>query len=263
MSYLYETHLHTDEGSDCGRTPAREYIPYYLDQGYRGIVVTDHFYGNTSYMPDRNAPWKEQVDRYCLGYELALDEGIKRGLDVFFGIEQYFGEDECLIYGLDKQWLYVHPDCFRWGRKKMFDEVEAAGGCIVHAHPFRVRDYVTKIVLNSCVHAVECFNACNNPMDDLYAIAFAKKYNLPMTAGSDIHKIGRKPAEYLYGVIFEKPWTSIMDYASAVRERKPFGLKYSAGRDAGEIGPLQRPWEFRDKNDRVQPWSPEELFEIE
>ena len=109
MSYLYETHLHTAEGSRCGRTPAREYIPYYLDMGFQGIVVTDHFYGNVSYTPDRNAPWREQVDHYCRGYEEALNEGIKRGLDVFFGIEQHFDGDEVLIYGVDKQFLYRHP----------------------------------------------------------------------------------------------------------------------------------------------------------
>ena len=59
MQYIYETHLHTNESSECGRTPAREYIPYYMDQGYDGIVVTDHFYGNPSYMADRSAPWLE------------------------------------------------------------------------------------------------------------------------------------------------------------------------------------------------------------
>jgi len=28
MSYIYEVHLHTDESSACGKTPAREYIPF-------------------------------------------------------------------------------------------------------------------------------------------------------------------------------------------------------------------------------------------
>ena len=39
MKYTYEVHLHTNESSLCGRTPAREYIPFYIDQGYDGIVV--------------------------------------------------------------------------------------------------------------------------------------------------------------------------------------------------------------------------------
>ena len=110
MPYTYEVHLHTNESSLCGKTPAREYIPFYMDQGYQGIVVTDHFTGNTSYIPDRNAPWPQQVHEFCRGYEEALDEGIRRGFDVFFGIEQQIENDEFLVYGPDPQWLLEHPD---------------------------------------------------------------------------------------------------------------------------------------------------------
>ena len=260
MSVLYETHLHTAESSRCGRTPAREYVPYYLDQGYRGIVVTDHFTGNPSYVPDRRAPWRDQMDVYCRGYEEALNEGLKRGLDVFFGVEQAFASDECLIYGVDKQWLCDHPQIATWNRRELFDAVEAVGGCIVHAHPFRVRDYVQCITLNSCIHAVEAFNAGNNPQDDVYGLAFARQCGLPITAGSDMHRIGQRPDDMLYGVTFDQPWRSIMDYVDAIRSRRPFGVKTDPGRGLGQPAPLERPWDFRDENDRSALWSPDALF---
>lgn len=258
MSYTYEVHLHTNESSICGKTPAREYIPFYLDHGYDGIVVTDHFYGNPSYVPDRSAPWEKQIDEYCRGYEEALDEGIKRGLKVFFGIEQQFANDECLIYGPDKQWLLDHPDLPGWSRKRLFDEVEKIGGCIVLAHPFRVRDYVKKISLNNCVHAVEGFNRGNRPVDDAYALAYAAYFHYPMTAGSDMHRIS-DPA-VLYGVEFDEPWQDIFSYVHAIRENKPFRLRAEESRKTQAILPLERPYEYLDQNGQPQSWDVMQLF---
>ena len=259
MSYLYETHLHTVEASRCGRTPAREYIPYYLDQGYRGIVVTDHFYGNVSYKPDRNLPWRDQVDGYCRGYEEALDEGIKRGLDVFFGIEQHFDGDEALIYGVDKQWLYDNPGVIHWDRRELFENVCTAGGCVVQAHPFRVRNYISCVRLNSFVHGIEAFNGGNNPWDDRYALAYAKLMDLPVTAGTDMHAIGGRPEIYNFGVCFDEPWTDISDYVHAILNKKPFGVKFNEGRDTCELQPIPLPCEFWGRDGSHSSWSPEVL----
>ena len=258
MTYTYETHLHTRQSSRCGRTPGRDYIKYYQDQGYSGIVVTDHFYGNPCYVPDKNASWAEQVNVYCSGYEEAYNEGIRCGFPVFFGIEQQFADDEALIYGPDKQWLLDHPDIFTWGRRKWFDEVEAIGGCIVLAHPFRVRDYVTKITVNTCVHAVEVFNGGNRPEDDVYALRYGQYYHYPMTAGTDMHLIG-KP-ESLYGVVFEKPWVDIFSYARAIRQREPFGVRAPEGRGKTELKPLERPYEYLNKQEHPVPWDVQEIL---
>ncbi len=260
MSYLYETHLHTLESSRCGHTPAREYVPFYLDHGYRGIVVTDHFSGNPSYMPDRDSPWRDQVDVYCRGYEEAREEGDKRGLQVFFGIEQKFDDDECLIYGVDKQWMLKHPDLPTWGRARMLSEVEAAGGCIVLAHPFRSRGYVSQITLNACVHAIEAFNANNKPRDDLYGLAYAKYLHLPITAGSDMHDICKDRPFGLYGVAFNEPWKDIFDYVRAIRTNAPFAARHDAGRGEGEREALDKPYVRLDRNDQPTPWQVDEIF---
>lgn len=259
MKYTYEVHLHTDESSICGRTPAREYIPFYIDQGYDGIVVTDHFYGNPSYVPSRSDPWEKQINEYCRGYEEALDEGIRCGLKVFFGIEQQFANDECLIYGPDKQWLLDHPDMPHWNRRQLFDEVEKIGGCIVLAHPFRVRDYVQKISLNTCVHAVEGYNRANRPVDDAYAMAYAAHYQYPITAGSDMHDI-RKP-DGLYGMMFDEPWQDIFSYVNAIRERKPFGIQADESRRLHPIQPLERPYEYLDASDQPIEWDVQQIFQ--
>lgn len=80
--YIYETHLHTSEGSACGRAKAVDIVHAYKDAGYTGIIITDHFfYGNTAV--DRSLPWKDWVNGFCKGYENALEEGRRVGLQVF------------------------------------------------------------------------------------------------------------------------------------------------------------------------------------
>ena len=61
MAYRYETHLHTRQGSACGTSSGAEHARHYLDAGYQGIFVTDHFFrGNTAI--DRSLPAIEVGD---------------------------------------------------------------------------------------------------------------------------------------------------------------------------------------------------------
>ena len=134
MPYIYETHMHTNQASACGRSPGRDYIRPYMDAGYAGIIITDHFYrGNCAV--DRSLPWKEFIRRFCAGYEDARNEGEKLGFPVFFGWEENVDGDEYLIYGLDGDWMAERPDMPTWTRRQMHDFVRAAGGCVVQAHP--------------------------------------------------------------------------------------------------------------------------------
>lgn len=234
MAFLYETHLHTMEGSACGKVSGREYVQFYKDAGYDGIIITDHFYGGNC-RPDRDLPWCEWVNQFCSGYEAAREEGDKIGLKVFFGIEERFntnGEfnaDEWLIYGLDKEYLLAHPDMRIWTRADYLKNVHAAGGCCVQAHPFRDRNYVDAFHLSLGVDAIEGYNANNKIEADILAQLYAKKQNLVMVAGGDVHFCGHVPPEKMAGVEFEKPLESIYDYVAAIRERKPIKLHKPEG----------------------------------
>ena len=49
MSYRYETHLHTCQGSACASATGAEMARAHLAAGYTGIFITDHFFnGNTA-----------------------------------------------------------------------------------------------------------------------------------------------------------------------------------------------------------------------
>lgn len=229
MPFLYETHMHTCLASACGKSTGKEHVRFYRDQGYTGIIVTDHFFGgNTSV--DRSLPWTDKMDHFWRGYEDAREEGAKVGLDVFFGLEQGFGDDEYLVYGLEKKWMKEHPAMETWNRRELHDHVRNAGGCMIQAHPFRFRDYNRYIRLGGrFVDGVEVANAGNRPEDDARAYRWAKELNLPMTAGSDNHRSPAQP-EKLYGVCLERRLETIYDYVDIILNHKQIGLKTVEGR---------------------------------
>lgn len=236
--YLYETHLHTTEASACARASGAEYIDFYLERGYTGIIVTDHFLaGNTCIR--RSLPWAEQIELFCRGYENTRAAGEAGGLDVFFGMEAGFDGDEFLLYGISKQWLLEHPDMPWWSRSRMFDEVDAIGGLVVQAHPFRERAYLSQILLYPCCcHAVEVVNSGNEPAFDARAAAYAAHWDLPMTGGSDAHALSGPRYYGNTAMAFHQKLQSIDDFVRAVRLNSGYTLPDFAARTA-RIEPLQ------------------------
>ena len=223
MSYLYETHMHTCQASACGRSTGKEHARFYKEQGYTGIMMTDHFFGGNTCIP-RHLPWEKRVDMFFEGFEDAWEEGQKIGLDVFFALEQNYNFDEYLIYGLTKEYMKAHPEMEHWTRRQQLEEVHRAGGALIQAHPFRIRDYMDVIrVAELFADGIEAANAGNAPLDDARAYAYGQRKNLWMTAGSDNHH-SPAPEGKLFGIVLEEKLTCIQDYVRIILERKPIGL---------------------------------------
>lgn len=250
--YLYETHLHTAQGSLCGVSEGREYPALYKALGYSGIFITDHFFqGNCAV--DRSLPWEEKIRLYMLGYLDAKAEGDCIGFDVFFGIEQNYGCDEYLLYGIDREFLLAHPDMESWPRSRLIDEVHAIGGCVIQAHPFRERAYIKTVRLSPyTVDGVEGVNMGNRPSEDLAAIHYAQKLNLTMTCGSDIHSAQKVNPQCAGGTLVSERLTCPKDYARAVLGGRIKGMKFPPERflDA-ECGYPSLPVEVFGKDDSV------------
>ena len=223
MSFLYETHMHTCLGSKCGTSTGKEHARYYKAIGFTGIIMTDHFFGGNTAV-DRELPWEKRIDLFWRGYEDAREEGERIGLDVFFGLEQNFAGDEYLVYGLDKEYMKAHPEMECWTRRQQLEEVHKAGGCVIQAHPFRIRDYMDRIRVGlPFCDGIEAANAGNKPVDDARAIRMGRELGLVMTAGSDNH--WSRPEATIYGVALEKRLTSIGDYVKIITNRsEPIGL---------------------------------------
>ena len=227
--YLYETHLHTFQGSACGKVPGRDMAVTAKNNGYTGIIVTDHHWGGNT-RPDRSQPWEQWVDEFCSGYEDARAAGDEIGLDVFFGWEAGFHATEFLIYGLDKAWMKAHPELRTCSVEEQYRLVHEAGGMVIHAHPYREAWYIEEIRLfPEFVDGIEAINAQHsNPKvtghyDPNYnhrAVAYGRKHGLPMTAGSDIHVTNM----LMGGVAFDHRLTSIQDYIETVKSGEGYVL---------------------------------------
>ncbi len=211
MKYKYETHMHTSQGSACGNSTGAEMARAHKAAGYTGIFVTDHFF-NGNCAVDRSLPWEEKVEMFCKGYEEAKAEGDKIGLDVFFGFEYCYEAADFLVYNLDKEWLKAHPDIDKWEPRKAFEIMRAEGGFIIHAHPFRERNYINHIHLfPRDIDGVEIKNAGqkSDPLMDKRAELYAMMYELPTTSGSDGHHADSLQG---YGVATDVRIEKITDY---------------------------------------------------
>jgi hypothetical protein len=185
--YLYETHLHTAEVSRCARISAAEQVRYYKTMGFSGIIVTDHFLGGHTTVPE-NLPWERRVELFCEGYELAKQEGDRLALSVFFGWEYSYMGIDFLTYGLDQAWLLRHRDIDKLFINDYLDLVRGGGGYVVHAHPFREEAYIPMIqLLPRRVDAVEVCNANRTDFENRLAGEYAAAYGLKKSAGSDNH----------------------------------------------------------------------------
>lgn len=192
--FKYELHLHTAQGSKCGHSEGNDYVDFYMDLGYAGAVVTDHFYhGNTR--PDRDLPWEQYMEEYLSGYYDMKSAAEGKDFQVFFGVEERFDTwDEYLIYGLEPEWYIAHPELRNTDRVDYLRLVSESGGFIIQAHPYRYRDYYAKYdhftISSSLVDAYEVFNSCNPPEQNKLALMLAKREGKPMVGGSDRHKVG-------------------------------------------------------------------------
>ena len=213
MSYLYETHLHTCEASKCGRVHGEDYIPYMMEKGYSGMIVTDHFFNGNTCVP-ADLSWKERVEIYCSGYERALKAAEGKDFNVMFGVEFNFNKDEYLLYGVDKKWLLDNESIMQMTRHELFDAVHKAGGIMIQAHPYRERDYLSDIKLApSAVDGIEVYNAANSANMNALGFEYCTKLGLPMTAGSDIHYFHEKE---MGAMSFESKINSVEEFAAAV-----------------------------------------------
>ncbi|MCR5837823.1 MAG: PHP domain-containing protein [Lachnospiraceae bacterium] len=218
--YKYETHIHTREASKCASVTGSEQALQYKRAGYEGIIITDHFFGGNTCI-DRTLPWKDRIELFCKGYENAKETGDKIGLQVFFGFEQTYNGTDFLIYGLDKQWLIAHPEIEHCTIANQYRMVTENGGMVIHAHPFRDRNYIPEIRLfPNLVDGVEVINYGNREQENIEAYKYAKDYNLPMTSGSDGHH-----HEVLGGgVRTDERLNTIDDYIDLIKFKKNYKL---------------------------------------
>lgn len=220
--YKYELHMHTSQGSACGKTSGADMVDFYIKNGYTGMVVTDHFYhGNTA--PDRNLPWRDFVAAYSQGYLDAKEAAKDKDFDVFFGVEiKGYGWDEYLILGPTPEWYANHPELRGAFGPEFLAIARDAGAFIIHAHPYRERLYMrdeTVWLHPDEPDAIEVRNCGNLIEFDRRAYEYARELGLPMTGGSDNHNASL-PDPQLSGIALPFRPQSLPELIEAIREKK-------------------------------------------
>jgi len=218
MNFLYETHMHTAEVSACSGSTAAEQVQAYKNNGYTGVIITDHFINGNSTCP-KDAPWDTRMKHFVRGYENAKKAGDACGLDVFFGWEYTIRGSDFLTYGLDLGFLLAHPNFDVLPIEEYSALVRDCGGFLAQAHPFRDAWYIdNKYPVESyLVDALEVYNSMDSDISNKKAEAYAARHNLPIQAGSDSHH--SRHARYS-GIILHEKANSIFDIIDAIANKK-------------------------------------------
>ncbi len=202
--FKFDMHCHTKAGSIDSRIPITEYIDLLKEQGFAGMLVTDH----TSYK----------------GYRHWLKHHSKETKDfvVLKGVE-YDTRDA-------GHFIVIMPDDVNlkllhirgMSLKQLEKVVHQHGGIYGPAHPFGPRSSSSMFcftlrknrdIINT-FDFVEGFNTCEKEYANKIAQIMAEDYGLPCIAGSDSHKAKHVGTAY---TSFDRPISCCNDLIEAIK----------------------------------------------
>ena len=215
MYYKYDLHVHSSEMSRCARLDMFKTAEEFIDAGYSGFVLVNHFNTDTVCNKFPEYTWRELAQKTLDTYS-RLKQKTEGRIQTFFGLEIAFPEarNDYLVYGLTEETIFklvefAEPEgIFALGPDRLCQFCRENGLVLIAAHPFRPGLLVTD---PQSVDGYEVFNGCvrHNSNNDI-ALAWARKYGKIMTSGSDHHwKDDVKNA----GIATEKPIADQKDLA--------------------------------------------------
>ena len=231
--YLYETHCHSSESSACARNSAVEMAKAHKEAGYAGMILTNHNWGGNTAI-SRELSWHDFLEAFFRPYHLAKEWADANDFQVFPGYEAGYDGTEFLIYGVDINDMYDHPEIKDATVAEQFDIIHGLGGIVVHAHPFRKAFYIKQIRLfPEYIDAVEGINASHCPYNGAddnreyneKALYYANSLSLPITGGSDTHSVNLFGA----GMAFREKLAGIKDFTAAVLNAKKDSYRVTDG----------------------------------
>ena len=190
--YKYQLHVHTTP-SACGRMTPAELCKAIWENGYQGVVLTNHFYhGNSGVDRSENTTWQMFVKAYEDDYLECVKEAQKYGIDVIFSIEEGLGYGiEILCYGITPKILYDNPQLRTCPPEEFLKTMRENGVLLIQPHPFREADYISKpgpLALD-LIDGIEVFNN-GNSRDEMNRKAMAlanENPHLIRTSSADAH----------------------------------------------------------------------------
>lgn len=216
--YKYDLHVHTCESSRCGKATAPEIVEKYLEEGYRGVLITDHFKG--AIFENKETTWDEKMDAFLKGYKATKEIGDKAGLDVFLGVELRLPTAEIVeisAVGITETILRRYENLNNYSLEQLYELANKEGFLLLQVHPFRTNN---KVMPSNLLHGYEVINAASKEEVNNQAYTLCQKENLPFIAGSDFHSVDKMRK---CGIYTKTPIESIKDLVDRVKS-KSIGL---------------------------------------
>lgn len=189
-----DLHVHTAHSYDASGTP-EEVLDRAAEVGLDGLAITEH----DSY--EKSRIFLELAPRY--------------DLVVFAGAE---------VATRDGHYLVFSEDSERWNRccdghmdtQALIDEVNSCGGAVVAAHPYRYGSSFSALHLERLrgLAAIEACNGANLREENRRALDLARSLALPVTGGSDAHRIEEIGRCY---TVFTVPVRNTVELVSALK----------------------------------------------
>lgn len=199
MMYKLEMHLHTLGRSPCAKVDEKTIAKLYADNGYNGIVCTNHYIRHLCEDYYRKGSPQANLQFWLDGYRTLKDKCAAYDIDVFLGMELCIDEltyykltpphAEMLLYGITEEQLAADPYALFGMTLRELHSVSVENGWILaQSHPFR--DGID-LCDPRLLEGAEFYNGHptqNNHNDQ--AQRFVRDNNLIATAGSDFHFVG-------------------------------------------------------------------------
>lgn len=182
-----ELHVHTYPVSRCAHTEPEETAEHYIENGYRTMVITNHFSPPLFDTGCHSFESYEQTAQFFIdGYRRAKKQAGDR-MTVLMGMELRVNANmnDYLIYGIDEQFVKDLGNVMDKRIRDIVPFIHERGALIFQAHPFRNGMTVTD---PSLLDGIEAGNFCttHDSRNDIAQI-WAKRYELLTVYGSDYH----------------------------------------------------------------------------
>ena len=185
MSYKLELHAHSKDISACSSTPAELVAELYINAGYNGIVLTNHYSDYTFNHHLKGECFEEKIDRYVEAAQKIRDAAGGK-LDVILGCELHIADthNDYLLFGFDEDFLY-RDGLMKLHVGALSELCRNEGILLFQAHPFR--NSMT-VVNPKLLDGIEVYNGHKgHDSRNTIAEAWADRFGLRKSSGSDFH----------------------------------------------------------------------------
>jgi len=188
MKFKYDLHIHTKEISPCGRLGIEEIIDKYIEEGYSGLVLTDHL-RKGYFRKCKREDWKEKIKKFFYSYDRGIEYCKDKDFYLGLGMEISFNKDtnDFLVFGLEKEDYLENEWMIEMGLKDFYNKFKDKS-IIIQAHPHRQKG--SKLEDINYLHGIEIYNQNprHNNNNHLTKAIYEEHPSLIATGGSDVHQ---------------------------------------------------------------------------